>query len=469
MAPIIMMSWDEKDPLGDPIARIEVLNTGIQQIEVPEGACGFRLETPGGWDEPWQFGTHGNPGIPFFFGGYEWSSEGIGVSKTRYIEARGPVVTCAVEEGSYTFATPMGGVPDIPGDDPVGAGAGSFAANFIDEHDITWLFGLAGEPEPLPGENPEDIPGEGEIPKEVPEPEFPPEFFELPPSFLWCIQDFEGEWHCLEPEEDKVAIAPGLNFIMSGQGAPPPGIALLVAAGSGIIPNIKVIASPVGKVSTPSSGKVEVACPAELMLTATFHKAPEFDPAIVKYRFRFAHGPISTVFSTLVDGETSVSHSVPIPLPPPLGGSGGHPPGPGNIAVFVEPPEVNLGGTHLHDQKYQIEALPENEHKSAVRVEVINVKGGTVVSNWITYHVVCTEASLRPVLSMGQRGEGVHALQAVLNRWLRRQKMPLLKIDGIFGPRTEMAVKVFQRAKGLEVDGTVELKTWKQLLSLQVS
>jgi hypothetical protein len=460
----IKMYWDEIDPLGDPIADIEISNAGVQYIEIPENACGFRLETPGGWCEPWYFTEYGNDQI-LVFEGVPWSSEGIGILKVPFIEARGPVNGC--DDGLYVFITPLADVIGITGDDPISARAGSFVATFTDEDDITWLDSAGLEipfPPIFPGEEP---PKEG--PEEPPEPpELPPEFFGLPPSFMWCIQDFDGHWHCLKPEEDeenKAAIAQGLNFIESGQGAPPPGIALLVAAGSGIIPHIKVVASPVGKVNTPSSIKVEVACPAELILTTTFHKAPTFDPAEVHYRFRFAHGPISTVFSTLVDGETSVSHSVPIPLPPPLGGSGGHPPGPGNIAVFVEPPEGLSGRTHLHNQKYQIEALPENEHKSAVRVEVINVEGGTIVSNWITYHIVCTEASLRPVLSMGQRGEGVHALQAALNRWLRRQRMPLLKVDGIFGPRTETAVKAFQKAKNLEIDGRVELKTWKQLLA----
>jgi hypothetical protein len=456
----IIMYWDEKGP------SIEILNSGSLYIEVPEDACGFRLEKPGGWDEAWYFGTYGNYAEPLEFQGITFASWAIGGPPPDYIEARGPVHGCADEQVSYTFQTPLGGL----GIDPVSANAGSFVADFFDEKEITW-FDSAGLEIPFPPIFPgEEPPKDG--PEEPPEPpELPPEFFELPPSLVNCIQDFEGKWHCLE--EDTAAMAPGPNFIAPGQGTPPPGIALLVAAGSGIIPHVKVIAPPVGKVNTPSSGKVEVACPAGLILTATFNKKPGFGPAKVQYRFRFAHGPISTVFSTLVDGKTSVSHSVPIPLPPPIGPrpGGGHPPGPGNIAVFVKPPEIP-GGTPPHmldDQDYQIEALPENEHKSAVRVEVINVEGGTVVSNWMNYHLVCTEASLRPVLSIGHRGEGVHALQAVLNRWLQHQQMPLLKIDGIFGPRTETAVKAFQRAKDLEVDGTVGLKTWKQLLSMQVS
>jgi len=301
----------------------------------------------------------------------------------------------------------------------------------------------------------------------------PPEFFEPPPDVNGCFRDFEGELHC--PEEDTAAMAPGLNFIAHGQGTPPPGIAVLLASGSGIIPHVKAIVPPVGNVNTsPLGSKVEVACPAQLILTTTFHKNDTFDPATVKYRFRFAHGPISTVFSTLVDGQKSVSHSVPIPLPPPIGqtpGGGGIPPAFGNITVFVEPPFPG-GQPPPLDPRFTLEALPANEHKGSVRVEVINVSGGVVCSNWVTYHLVCMKASLRPTLipptlKGARAAAGVPALQALLNRWLGSRNMPVLNVDGIFDSRTEEAVRAFQGAKDLEVDGIVGLKTWKQLLSLQ--
>lgn len=57
------------------------------------------------------------------------------------------------------------------------------------------------------------------------------------------------------------------------------------------------------------------------------------------------------------------------------------------------------------------------------------------------------------ILKLGSRGNEVKALQEKLN----------LKADGIFGPITEEAVKDFQRANGLEVDGIVGANTISKL------
>ena len=56
-------------------------------------------------------------------------------------------------------------------------------------------------------------------------------------------------------------------------------------------------------------------------------------------------------------------------------------------------------------------------------------------------------------LSKGSRGDEVKTLQSKLN----------LLADGIFGSLTEEAVKEFQRANGLTVDGIVGAKTWERL------
>ena len=57
------------------------------------------------------------------------------------------------------------------------------------------------------------------------------------------------------------------------------------------------------------------------------------------------------------------------------------------------------------------------------------------------------------VLKLGSRGNEVKLLQEKLN----------LKVDGIFGPLTEEAVKDFQRSNGLKVDGIVGANTLSKL------
>lgn len=56
-------------------------------------------------------------------------------------------------------------------------------------------------------------------------------------------------------------------------------------------------------------------------------------------------------------------------------------------------------------------------------------------------------------IKLGSRGNDVKTLQSKLN----------LIADGIFGPITEEAVKDFQKANGLSVDGIVGAKTWAKL------
>lgn len=58
-----------------------------------------------------------------------------------------------------------------------------------------------------------------------------------------------------------------------------------------------------------------------------------------------------------------------------------------------------------------------------------------------------------PVLKRGSSGDHVLRLQRLL-------KMPTSEQDGLFGPKTEKAVKALQSAKKLVVDGVVGKYTW---------
>ena len=64
------------------------------------------------------------------------------------------------------------------------------------------------------------------------------------------------------------------------------------------------------------------------------------------------------------------------------------------------------------------------------------------------------------ILRRGSAGPGVQLLQLALNRAGYGQ----LQTDGIFGPLTERAVRTFQAAQNIQVDGIAGRDTHRQLL-----
>lgn len=71
---------------------------------------------------------------------------------------------------------------------------------------------------------------------------------------------------------------------------------------------------------------------------------------------------------------------------------------------------------------------------------------------------------MRSVVKLGSEGDDVKELQKLLNEKLNT--IPKLEEDGVFGKGTDAAVKQFQIAKNLGVDGVVGPKTWAALTSL---
>lgn len=67
-----------------------------------------------------------------------------------------------------------------------------------------------------------------------------------------------------------------------------------------------------------------------------------------------------------------------------------------------------------------------------------------------------------PTLRKGSKGEPVRALQALLI--LRGQKLATYRIDGDFGSETEIALRAYQKLKGLTVDGICGSDDWKTLI-----
>jgi hypothetical protein len=68
------------------------------------------------------------------------------------------------------------------------------------------------------------------------------------------------------------------------------------------------------------------------------------------------------------------------------------------------------------------------------------------------------------MLSKGSKGETVKALQTLLIGY--GYSCGSYGADGDFGNGTDKAVKAYQKAKGLEVDGIVGANTWKKLLGV---
>jgi murein L,D-transpeptidase YcbB/YkuD len=66
-----------------------------------------------------------------------------------------------------------------------------------------------------------------------------------------------------------------------------------------------------------------------------------------------------------------------------------------------------------------------------------------------------------PIQRIGSRGENVRTVQ-----YLLRHHGFAVGVDRIFGPRTQEAVRAFQRDRGLQADGIVGNQTWPALIVL---
>lgn len=74
------------------------------------------------------------------------------------------------------------------------------------------------------------------------------------------------------------------------------------------------------------------------------------------------------------------------------------------------------------------------------------------------------------VVSLGDSGEAVSALQYMLSVISAfYDVIPPVQVDGTFGPATDAAVRAFQQAAGLTVDGIVGEKTWFMIFRVYAS
>ncbi len=72
-------------------------------------------------------------------------------------------------------------------------------------------------------------------------------------------------------------------------------------------------------------------------------------------------------------------------------------------------------------------------------------------------------------LGIGSSGEKVRQIQNQLNRIARNYPaIPTIAADGIYGPATANAVRVFQGVFGLPRTGTVDYPTWYEISEIYV-
>ena len=79
--------------------------------------------------------------------------------------------------------------------------------------------------------------------------------------------------------------------------------------------------------------------------------------------------------------------------------------------------------------------------------------------------MVCGYPGAQPTLTRGSKSPCVITAQRAFNRW-KTEKRPMEKgilVDGKYGPATQKAIMIFQKANGLKVDGKVGKKTWTKL------
>ena len=117
----------------------------------------------------------------------------------------------------------------------------------------------------------------------------------------------------------------------------------------------------------------------------------------------------------------------------------------------------------------------EGNYSNAVKRRTLKVNGRYIRGYGVPKYTASTSTNTAakgnislslPILSKGSKGDSVKALQALLNGYgFTDATEKALVLDGNFGTATLYALKAYQNAKGLEVDGYCGAQTWKSLLT----
>ncbi|MDO4343883.1 MAG: peptidoglycan-binding protein [Eubacteriales bacterium] len=115
------------------------------------------------------------------------------------------------------------------------------------------------------------------------------------------------------------------------------------------------------------------------------------------------------------------------------------------------------GSKNLADQGYSAIEILRYYYGDSIYVNSAEAVSG-VPASWPGYN-----------LTIGSSGEPVRQIQEQLNAISNNYPLiPKIATDGIFGPATENAVKVFQQVFGLTQDGIVGRRTWYKIQDIYV-
>lgn len=115
------------------------------------------------------------------------------------------------------------------------------------------------------------------------------------------------------------------------------------------------------------------------------------------------------------------------------------------------------GSKALGDQGYSAIEILRYYYGSSIYINSAEEVAG-IPSSWPGYN-----------LTVGASGEAVRQMQEQLNAISNHYPLiPKIAVDGIFGPRTQEAVRVFQRVFGLTQDGIVGRRTWNKIQEIYV-
>jgi len=126
----------------------------------------------------------------------------------------------------------------------------------------------------------------------------------------------------------------------------------------------------------------------------------------------------------------------------------------------------NHSNTLLHNTVYRMDTLATLAMMGSWELDLpLTVRGVAITK------AILTSSAARRTLKLASplmRGDDVKELQVLLNRYLEEQdtvRAGILRLtaDGVFGQKTDDALKVFQKAKGLNPDGICGSMTWSAL------